>query len=178
MNEQVDYSDLLDPLEVAIGLEEKGKKIFADAAARVSGKHARRTFEFLVTEEDRHIERIRQFYDSIQKSGQDELPEVAESDASARLSDFNQRMADLREDIRPSSSDIEAYKFALRFENGAEEFYQEQMDKAKNQRVKQFYRWLIHEEEMHSKLLTSCLKFAEDPAAWFREQSQTSQDPS
>lgn len=172
MTDNTPHAELLEPLSVAIGLEEEGKKIFKEAAAKVSGKHARTTFEFLVAEEDRHIERIRHFYESIQKSGQDNLPETAESDADSRLIAFNRKMAELRDEIEPSASDIEAYKFALQFENGAEEFYQEQLEKTGNPQVQQFYRWLIHEEEMHGKLLTSCLRFAEDPAVWFREQGR------
>ncbi|HOZ07827.1 MAG TPA: ferritin family protein [candidate division Zixibacteria bacterium] len=68
----------------------------------------------------------------------------------------------------PSASDVEAYRFAIKFENGAEEFYLEKMNEAEDPRIKRFYKWLIDEETMHARLLRSCLNFACDPAEWFR----------
>jgi rubrerythrin len=69
-------------------------------------------------------------------------------------------------------SDIEAYQFALKFENGAEDYYRQKIAETENANVQRFYRWLIGEEEMHSRLLASCLEFAEDPAAWFQRRSK------
>ncbi len=93
-----------------------------------------------------------------------------DSDADARLEGFNQRLESMREDFVSTASDIEAYQVALRFENGAEEFYQEMLDRSDDPRIKRFYRWLIDEENMHSRLINSCLKFVEDPTEWFRKR--------
>ncbi|MBD3258587.1 hypothetical protein GF377_09160 [candidate division GN15 bacterium] len=166
-----DRESTLEPLRIAIQLEKEGKKLFSEAAGRVTGRHARQTFEFLMAEEDKHIKRIQEFYESIERSGGEDAKPMDEKEAQRNLDAFNARMAQLSEELEPSSSDIEAYNFALKFENGAEEFYSEKMQETDNPHVKQFYRWLIAEEEMHAKLLESCLRFAEDPAGWFKDQS-------
>lgn len=172
MADNNELAELLEPLKVALHLEQEGKRFFAEAASTVTGKAAKRTFEFLAAEEDKHIRRIEEFYHSLEQSGGAEVLETPDSDADHRLEAFNDRLAELRNEIRPTLSDIEAYKTALKFENGAEDFYAEQVAKSDNPKIKKFYAWLIHEESMHAKVLNSCVRFAEDPAAWFTDRSQ------
>ena len=163
---------LLEPLLIAIGMEEEGKRLFTEAYEKATGKHARRTFKFLAAEEDNHVAQIRQFYESIQQSGGSEPPDVDETSAERRLAEFEDKLAELRHELKPTMSDIEAYQFALKFENGAEDYYKQKIAETDNENVKRFYRWLIGEEEMHSRLLGSCLEFAEDPAAWFQKRAR------
>lgn len=174
MPDRLKLDELLGPLKVALQLEQEGKRFFADAAATVTGKAAKQTFEFLAAEEDKHIRRIQEFYQSLEESDGENALDTEDSDADQRLVDFNDRMAELRHEIKPSLSDIEAYKTALKFENGAEDFYAEQVARSANPKIKRFYTWLIHEESMHAKVLNSCLQFAADPAAWFSERDSSS----
>ena len=162
--------NVLGPLRVALRLEQEGKQFFAEAATTVTGKAARQTFEFLAAEEDKHIRRIQDFYRSLEQSGGKEIPESDESDADARLAGFDDRMAELRDEIRPTLSDVDAYRMALKFENGAEDFYARQVAESADSRIQKFYVWLINEESMHARVLNSCIQFAEDPAAWFRSR--------
>lgn len=167
MNDEM--QDLLAPLRVALEMEQEGMKLFSEAAKKATGRHARETFEFLVGEESKHIERIRRFYESVESSGGTEPPDVDESAAQRNLDSFNRKLSELRDELQPTSSDAEAYRFALDFENGAEEFYRSKMNETNNEHVRQFYRWLIQEEDTHSKILKSCLEFAENPAKWFED---------
>ncbi len=170
--------ELLGPLKTAIKLEIEGKRLFAEAAGKVTGRYARQTFEFLLAEEDKHVSRIREFYESIEESGLIEPIALDDREAQRNLDSFNDKLAEFRHEIKPTVSDIEAYRFALKFENNSSDFYAEKMHEADNPHVKAFYRWLIGEEEMHARLLESCLKFAEDPAAWFEERGAKSPDES
>lgn len=170
MSEDRKLATMLEPLRIALRLEEEGKKFFADAAARVSSKSARQTFEFLAAEEDKHIMRIQDLYRMVEDSGGESVPETEDSDAEHRFHAFNDRMAQLRDEIKPTSSDLEAYKTALKFENGAEEFYAKQVAESHNPNIRKFYTWLIHEEAMHARVLKSCVQFVEDPATWFKNR--------
>jgi rubrerythrin len=163
------HAELLEPLAVALKLEMEGRQCFLDAAASTKSKLARQTFEFLAKEEDKHIENIRNFIQSITDTDGARLFDIGVSNADEKLASFNNRLSQLKDAITTTATDVEAYKFALDFENGAEEFYAEQLAKSNNEFVRKFYRWLIDEESMHARLLKSCLKFAEDPAAWFGE---------
>jgi rubrerythrin len=162
--------DFLEPLRIARRLEEEGRQFFIDTARKTESKLARQTFEFLANEEVRHLEKINQFYHSLEKEGAANLPVTEKSSADARLEAFNKQLESLKDEFKPSMSDIEAYEYAIKFENGAEEFYEEKLNDATNPRIKQFYQWLVEEETMHGRLLNSCLKFVEDPAGWFRSR--------
>jgi rubrerythrin len=76
----------------------------------------------------------------------------------------------IKDEYEATSSDIEAYRMALAFEAGAEDFDEKMGAESKNIAVKRFYQWLIGEESMHSHLLKSCLRFVENPAERFRRR--------
>lgn len=161
---------LLEPFQTALSLEREGKRLFSEAALSTRSKLARQTFEFLSREEDKHIERIEKFYQAAKRSSGRQYPETEESTADQKLESFNRMLEKLKDEYRSTSADIEAYQMALEFETGAEEFYEEKLKESDDPRVKRFYRWLIEEETMHSRLLRSCLRFAQDPAEWFRRR--------
>lgn len=161
----------LEPLAMALKLEQEGKRFFLESAAKFKGKLARQTFEFLANEEDKHIRRIEEFYSSIEQSGQTDQVTIERSTAMDRLDTFQNELARLKDEIRPDATDIDAYHYALKFENGAELFYEKTMNESSDPNIKRFYAWLIAEEEMHSKLIGSCLKFAQDPESWFSQRN-------
>lgn len=162
--------DLLEPFRIALRLEQEGKKLFAEAARTTRSDLARQTFEFLAREEDRHIEHIEEFFERLKESEGRDLPDTEESLAEQKLESFNARLETLKGEYLPTQSDVDAYRMALEFENGAEEFYEEMRAKAADPKIQRFYQWLIDEESMHSRLIKSCLQFVEDPAAWFRNR--------
>lgn len=167
MNEENKNQELIQVLQVALKLETEGKALFIQAASDTRSKLAKQTFDFLAKEEDKHIENIRLFYETLVDGDLDQLPDIADSNADEKLELFNQKLESLREDFKPTFTDIEAYKMALKFENGAEEFYEEQLAKATDPKIIKFYKWLEAEESMHSRLINSCLKFVENPTEWF-----------
>lgn len=163
-----DIDSLLEPFRIALALEKEGKKLFTEAAGRTTSKLARETFDYLAKEEDKHIERIEKFYEALRRSGGKELLDTEDSRADEKLEAFNLMLEGLKDAYESTSSDIEAYRMALEFEGGAEDFYEQKLQESDNPKVRRFYKWLIEEETMHSRLLKSCLRFVEDPAEWFR----------
>ena len=173
MTEQAQHQKLIETLQVALKLETEGKALFLQAASETKSKLAKQTFEFLAKEEDKHIENIKLFYDTLLESDVSKLPDLEDSNANEKLESFNVKLESLREEFKPTSTDIEAYHLALKFENGAEEFYKEQLDQAVDPKIKKFYKWLEAEETMHSRLINSCLKFVENPTDWFEKRKKS-----
>jgi rubrerythrin len=171
MNIPLDQDSLLEPLRVALQMESEGRQLFLEAARRASGRHARQTFEFLAAEEERHIGRIRDFYASIERRGKPDESYRPDPAPGKRLDEFEAGLTRLLHELKPTQSDVEAFRFAIRFENGAEDFYRRQIETTENEHVCNFYRWLVAEEEIHAQVLASCLEFAEDPAAWFKKRN-------
>lgn len=165
-----DKNDFLEPYRIAIKLEQEGRRCFLEAAQNTKSDLARQTFEFLAREEEKHIKQIESFYDAIITSGGKDIPDIKESDAEATLELFQKRLESIKDDFEATDSDIEAYQMALQLEDGAEEFYQEMLDKTDHPGIRKFYSWLIQEEAMHSRLINSCLQFVKDPGAWFQKR--------
>ncbi len=164
---------LIETLHVALKLEEEGRTLFLQAASETKSKLAKQTFEFLAKEEDKHIENIKHFYDTLVDSDISQLPDLEDSNADEKLEAFNLKLEALREEFEPTMTDIEAYKLALKFENGAEEFYTKQLANAVDPKIRKFYSWLEEEETMHSRLINSCLKFVENPTEWFQKRKKS-----
>jgi rubrerythrin len=174
MTDNKKLDSLLEPLQTALALERKGMQFFRQAAASTKGAVAQRTFHFLAGEEEKHIERIKQFYASLVEDGLPRVTTEFPSDAQSRLDEFNRVLVDLSKTISAGTSDVEAYETALAFENGAEDFYEVQMKTAEDPSVRNFYQWLINEEEMHARLIQSCLDFVNDPEQWFKRGEKES----
>ena len=172
MNAKENNQELLETLKIALTLETEGKALFLKAASETKSALAKQTFEFLAKEEDKHIENIKLFYETLIDSDVEQLPDIEDSLADQKLESFNQKLESIWEDFTPSLTDIEAYNLALSFENGAEEFYQEQLEKAVDPKIIKFYKWLEAEESMHSRLINSCIKFVENPADWFQKRKK------
>ena len=164
--------DILEPLEIAISLEKKGKQMFLQAAKETKSKLARQTFEFLAAEEDKHIENIEKFYNGLKESEGEIIPEVEDSTAESRLEEFNKKLEAIKDEFKGTATDLEAYQMGLEFESGAEDFYAKKLAETENPKIQKIYRWLIVEESMHSRLINSCIKFVEDPASWFQSRSK------
>lgn len=172
MSNSPNHEEVLEPLRIALRLEHEGKKFFAEAASRCEGKLPRQTFQFLAAEEDKHIEHIERFYKSLVDSPDAAPPAVDDVATDERFATLKGQLDALRTSLTPDASDLEAYQTALQFENGAEEFYAEQADKADKPAIREFYHWLIREEERHAALLESCIRFVQDPASWFKKPSE------
>jgi rubrerythrin len=168
MSDPKDLQSILEPLRIALKLEQEGRQFFLEAAATTKSRLARQTFEFLAGEEDRHIEQIESMCKSVEGTDGKELLDAGVSDADRKLTEFNNKLAELKDEIAAAEDDTSAYSTALKFENGAEEFYEKMKNESDNPKVKKFYKWLIEEEEMHSRLLKSCIRFIDDPAGWFK----------
>lgn len=167
MTETNDLDSLLGPLKIALAMEVEGKQLFIEAARRATGKQARQTFEFLAAEEDKHIAHIKRFYESLESGEATDIPEIVAGSVDARFDEFNLGLVRLKDDLKPTASDVEAFRFAIKFENGAEDFYRQQAESGHDERATQFYLWLIDEEGLHARVLQSCLDFAENPSDWF-----------
>ena len=169
---QDQIQDILEPLRIALRLEYEGKKFFQEAAERCAGDLPRQTFQFLADEEDKHIQHIEGFYKSLTDSTDAAPPPIDDVATIERFDKMVEQMEALKDSIKPTASDVEAYETAIKFENGAEEFYAEQAAKTDKPHIRQFYEWLIREEERHARFLKDCVKFAENPAAWFEEKGK------
>jgi Mn-containing catalase len=169
------YSDenkekILEPFRIALKIEREGKKFLLEAAESSEHPAAKRTFEYLASQEDNHAEKIQKMYQAISDTGESIPMEEDDETPEEKLVGFNRRLAELKGEMRASAGDIEAYKTALEMEQDTEEFYRQKIKDTDDPNIKQIYEYFINEESAHSVMLRSCLEFMEDPASWFKNQ--------
>lgn len=161
---------ILEPFRIALNIEREGKKFLLAAAAKTVHPVAKRTFEYLASEEDIHAAKIQRMYQAIADTGESIDPDADEGEAREKIKQFNQRLAKLKDSVKATDKDIEAYRTALEMEQDTEEFYIKKMSETDDENIKRIYRYLVSEEAAHTTMLRSCLSFLENPGAWFSER--------
>lgn len=161
---------ILEPFRIALKIEREGKKFLLEAAAKSEHPAAKRTFEFLASEEDIHAAKIQRMYQAIADSGESIDPDADEEESKEKIRKFNERLAELKDSVSASVRDVEAYKTALEMEEDTEQFYRDRIAETDDENIKQIYRYLIAEEEAHSVMLKSCMDFMESPSEWFKDR--------
>ena len=162
---------ILEPFRIALQIEMEGKKFLLEAARKSEHPVARRTFEYLASEEDIHAAKIQRLHKAIADTGESIDPDADETESLQKIKEFNDCLASLKDAVRATAGDIEAYKTALEMEHDTEDFYHEKMADTDDENVRRIYRYLIAEERAHSVMLESCLLFLEDPTKWFHNRT-------
>ena len=158
---------ILEPFRIALNIEREGKKFLLEAAAKTAHPVAKRPFEDLASEEDIHAAKIQRMYQAIADTGESIDPDADAGEAREKIKQFNERLAELKDSVKATDRDIEAYRTALEMEQDTEEFYIEKMKETDDENIKRIYRYLVAEEAAHTTMLQSCLNFLENPGGWF-----------
>lgn len=154
----------------ALRMEEEGKRFYQDALKRVNNQFARRTLEFLIKEEDRHIDKIIRFNEYLLGRGDFDIEAECSTDVPERLKALIDEAAVATiKNIEDSSSDVEVYEAAMEFERRGYQFYQEASRKEEDERLKRFFEFLVSEEIKHFQLLQNTKKYLEDPSYYFED---------
>lgn len=162
----------LDALEAAIKFEEDGRKFFLDASEKTKQKYGKLMFRSIADAELEHIERIREVYDSLTKTG-DWPDRPALFTAKAALKNiFEEAREQLDQNVKAETDDIEAIKMAREYEEKGLRFYQDLADRAKALIEKKFYNQLAYEERGHLLIFQDMHEYFIDPVHWFSEKEK------
>jgi rubrerythrin len=162
--------ELIDALRTAITMEKNGYDIYKKAASKTSNKLGKTTLEAIAKKELDHIRAIEEFanhnFDKAiltikPKEKKDYVLPIMkeiESELNAKVS---------------KDSDLEAsYKVAMDLEKKAFNFYKDLKAKAEDPKAKDFFNFLMGEENIHYELLQETLEYLNAPGNWYREQER------
>jgi rubrerythrin len=156
-------------LRQALRMEEDGKAFYRKAMERVGSKMAREIFQSLIKAEEKHVERIKELYASLEKTG--EWPDVVLArDNKGRVENiFAAAMASMPEKVKGTSTDIDALKMAAKLEDEGMKYYQTKADATDHPFEKKFYRLLVLEEGEHFVSILDTIEYLEDPQGYFSQ---------
>jgi len=155
----------LKALEIAMELEEEGKKFHMDASERATNAFAKEMFGSLAKDEDMHLKKVKAIYKKLKEER--EWPKVVTSigDVVKTKAVFPEDVKDLaEEDI---SETVTVLGICIEMEEKRILFYNELVEKATDPFEARFYLALVHEERGHYLSLWDSREYLEDPAGWF-----------
>ena len=163
----IDFSDERKVLEVALENEITGRKLYTQYAKTVKNEMARRVFVHLANEELNHIEDIKRFLRTLSMEIEPDVDSVVKPGSLDKTkSFFGQLVSDLKEQVRPSDDDNKSRQVAMRIEKAGFEYYRKGAQATKNKKMREFFRWLVEQEQTHYMLIQNAFEYANDPESW------------
>lgn len=132
---------LEDAVKTALTIEQQGHKFYLEKAGTSTGIAAKDLFEYLATEESRHIEYLNDFLKTGHLSvfNEDTPPDFTQSFAS--------------EFTEENPGELDVLMNALRFEKKNEDFYKELAVWTHNSEEKEFFDMMSSFEHGHGELI-------------------------
>ena len=161
----------LQMLATAIEKEEKGRDFYRNAVSKCSNELGKETFRTLVAEESVHIQRLKQIHEKMSKErtwSEDWKTCRVENEDLNEL--MKERIAKLGPQVKAESGDLEALEIGVQMEQGAIDFYEEQLGKAVDPLERDFVKRMITEERRHFVALEDLKLYFTNPESWFIEK--------
>ncbi len=156
--------DVKEAMKMAIDNEVKGREMYKKFAGRAENEVTKRTFQFLASEETRHIDSINSFDPSsavvpMDPKGFGEIKTI-----------FEESIEHFDKQAKPKTDDLEAHKIGMELERKSFELYEKLRDEAEDENIRKFFQFLIKEEKAHFELIQKSFNFISDPEGFYAEQ--------
>jgi rubrerythrin len=163
----------IEVLQQAAAMEVEGVRFYRELAGRTQNPQGRSMFEFLVRDEESHLDKLQAEIKALQ-GGRCLDPSSFEKEDAPR--DRDSFFARAREEILPGMkqefTDLEALKLALELENRGYAFYEGQAGKATDPMLKGIWHYLRGQEAQHRQLLVNTLTYLGAPLDWFGKEER------
>jgi rubrerythrin len=169
MTQETDVA--LSVLRQAVRNELDGKAMYQQAAQRTLDKLGQEMFSSFAAEEEQHIHILQAQYAKVNESGEWLDIEVARKqprDPSLIL--FPQQQEEVTDLVPEGTSDLEALKLAMDFEQRAVRMYEEAAADSDNLTSQAFYRQLADWEGTHYRILDSSYDYLSTKGEWYFQE--------
>ena len=160
--------ELKEELKKAIDFEKEGRDVYRDVARTTNNPLVKKAFEFLAAEEERHIKKIKKYVEN------EELPKPEGASKEDVKEFFKMTVDEYKEGIEFTADDKSAYEKAMEIEKDSYNYYKEQLAKAQDEQLKDFFRFMMEQESSHYLMLEKTLRFVKDPQHFYAEQEDWS----
>ncbi len=149
-------------METAIQMEKDGIKYYSDAAKNTESKLAEKMFKFLIEDEKRHIEKLKQVAkeESIDNVGKTESVKTAE-----KIKTIFSSAGSADKKTTASSDEAEVLSHAIGMEEKGISYYTEQSIELEG-KAAELCRLIAEEEKIHRDLLQNTLHYIRSNWQW------------
>jgi rubrerythrin len=157
-------------LETALKMEKTGYDLYMKAAGKTSNKLGKTTLEAIAVKELDHIKAIEEFAENnIGKA----IASINPKSKIEYIRPVMDKLARYLDENITKDSDLEkAYKAAMGLEKNSYAFYKDLFNRSKDPKVKEFFEFLMGEENTHYELLSETLEYLNHPKDWYREKER------
>lgn len=157
----------LKALEIAMKLEEDGKKFYMDAGEKAPDIFTKEMFESLAKDEDVHLEKVKEVYQRLKE--EKKWPRLVTSigDVVEIKAVFPKDAQDSKITQEKIPGQLEILKLGIEMEEKIFELYNGLAEKASDPFEVRFFVALVHEERGHYLSLCDYREYLEDPVGWF-----------
>lgn len=159
--------ELKKAFEKALEFEKKGYDIYKERADKTQNPIVKRTFNYLASQEQYHIQEIKEYIEKLQDGHGVELKGDTLEDTKKF---FSMTVKDFHEKLKLSDDDVKAYEAALHLEKKAYNFYEQKMGLAQDSELRKFFEFLMEQENAHYEFIQKSLEFSKDPANFYTEE--------
>jgi rubrerythrin len=164
-------SDALSALREAVRNELDGKAMYLQAAERTRDELGRSMFRSFAKEEDQHVHVLQVQYAEVNESGGWIDVEAARAESrDPKLVLFPQEERKVKELVPEGTSDLEALKLAMDFEQRAVRMYEQAATDADNPVAESFYRELAKWEGTHYEILDNSHDYLATKGEWYFQE--------
>jgi rubrerythrin len=171
-----DQAKTIEVLQLAVRMEDDGKKFYQKASRKSSNKLAKELFRQLAREEDIHRKKFVEIYKAF-KRGQNWPDVEPPSEKGKRIKSlFAEATKALGSRFEVAESEFEAIKIAMDMEIKSYDLYYSRSKESTLPVEKQFYQTLAGEERGHHLALLDSYEYLSDPTGWFTKKEHWSLD--
>jgi len=163
-------------LSAAIKFEEDGRNLYLECIKKTEHPWGKSLFQSLADDELKHIERLKETFETLtvsEKFTEGPLPLTAEKQWK---NIFEKAKSKIDTVVKASTSDIDALKLGIDFEERGMKYYKKLSEKSMNLLEKKFYQILAHEENKHFLILKDSHELLTDPSSWFERTEKIGLD--
>jgi rubrerythrin len=153
-------------IKTALDFEEKGRAFYTQQAQTVKDVLSRKLFATLAEDEVRHAQRIREIYAGLN------TPQSWPKDLGPHRNlqaDFKAFFVAHQRELKPGSTQLQGYEFALQMERRSVELYRQAVTQSRNDRERAFFSALAEEEKNHLEAIQNVHYFLTQPGDWYEQ---------
>jgi len=158
-------------LREAVRNELDGKAMYLQAAERTQSQLGRTMFRSFAKEEEQHVHVLQVQYTEVNESGGWIDVEAARNEPrDPKLVLFPQEERRVRELVPEGTSDLEALKLAMDFEQRAARMYEKAAEDSSDPTSQAFYRELAEWEGTHYRILDNSHDYLATKGEWYFQE--------
>ena len=159
--------ELKKAFQTALDFEQKGHDIYEEISNKTNNPIVAKTFRYLADQELIHIEEIEEYLEKLDNTNKIELKGDTLEDTKKF---FTTTVKEFKDKTGLSEDDLKAHETALELEQNSYNFYKEQHDQTDKEETKEFFKWLMDQENAHYEFIRKAYDFIKDPVAFYSEE--------